>query len=314
MRLTTKTIQALRPSDKRREIKDDGCRGLYLLVQPSGAKGWAVRYHLDGKVRKATLGAFSKMGLAEARAAARKIFDQLDGNIDPREAERQAAAEAKAARARTFGVIARRFLADSRHKRSVRDIERRLKPLIAAWEDRSIGTIRRRDVIELVDAVKLARGPYAGVGALAWIKRVLNYAVEKAEIESSPAIGIKPPATPRVRERVLSDEEVRRVWLACDQQPHPFGNYLKGLLLTGCRRTELAMLEWADVDLDEQVIIIPGHRYKNGKPHLIPLSRQELVLLADLSRLGDQYVFTATGRKPLNAAERMVRRPARPAD
>ena len=56
MKLTTKTIQALQPTDRRQEIKDDGCRGLYLLLQSSGAKGWAVRYHLDGRVRKVTLG------------------------------------------------------------------------------------------------------------------------------------------------------------------------------------------------------------------------------------------------------------------
>src|SRR5512134_2346573 len=91
MKLTTKTIQALRPTDNRQEIKDDGCRGLYLLVQPSGAKGWAVRYHLDGRVRKSTLGSFPAMGLAEARAAAGKIFEQIAGDIDPREADRQAA-------------------------------------------------------------------------------------------------------------------------------------------------------------------------------------------------------------------------------
>jgi integrase len=76
------------------------------------------------------------------------------------------------------------------------------------------------------------------------------------------------------------------------------------LLLTGCRRTELATLEWSDVNFVEQTIVIPGERYKNGKPHLIALSRQAMALLAELPRLGDRYVFTATGRKPLNAFEK----------
>jgi hypothetical protein len=52
MKLSPKTIKALKPSDRRQEIKDDECRGLYLLVQPSGSKTWAVRYSLDGKLRK----------------------------------------------------------------------------------------------------------------------------------------------------------------------------------------------------------------------------------------------------------------------
>ena len=76
MKLTTKTIEALQPTDRRQEIKDDGCRGLYLLVQPSGAEGLGGPLFLDGKVRKATLGSFPKMGLAEARIAAGKIFEQ----------------------------------------------------------------------------------------------------------------------------------------------------------------------------------------------------------------------------------------------
>src|SRR5512132_1648080 len=87
MKLTTKTIEAMQPTDRRLEIKDDQCRGLYLLIQPSGPKGWSVRYFLDSKVRKATLGSFPKMSLAEARIAAGKIFEQLADNVDPREAD-----------------------------------------------------------------------------------------------------------------------------------------------------------------------------------------------------------------------------------
>ena len=307
MKLTTKTIEALRPTGQRQEIKDDGCRGLYLLLQPSGAKSWAVRYSIDGAVRKHTLGGFPAIPLAEARIAATKIFSELRDGGDPREAQRQAAAEAKAARAATFGAIGRRFIADSEHKRSIKDIKRRLSPIIAEWEDRPVGTLKRRDIIALVDELKAARGPYAGVGALSWIKRVLNYAVEKAELEVSPAWAIKPPATPRVRERVLTDDELRRVWLACEKKPFPFGNYIKGLLLTACRRTELATLEWSDVDLDEQVIVIPPERYKTHRPHLIPLSRQAMALLQEQPRIGDdRWVFTATGRRPLNAYEKRM--------
>jgi hypothetical protein len=167
--LSTKSIQALRPTDRRQEIKDAGCRGLYLLIQVSGAKGWAVRYFMDGKLRKATLGVWPRMGLAEARVAAGKIFEQLAGNIDPREAERQAAAAAKASRARTFGVITQRFLADCEHMRlrSVRNIQSALRPVIAEWQDRPIASIRRRDVIELVDAIKRERGPGAATKAQA---------------------------------------------------------------------------------------------------------------------------------------------------
>ena len=171
MKLTAKTIEALKPTAQRQEIKDDGCRGLYLLIQPSGSKSWAARYYLDGRVRKATLGSFPAMGLAEARLAAGKVFEQLADNIDPVEAERQAAAEAKAARTRTFGALARRFIADSQHLRSAGNIARVLKPVIAEWEDRPIASIRRRDAVAAFDrigrlgAYVAARGPRCELGA-----------------------------------------------------------------------------------------------------------------------------------------------------
>src|SRR6478609_2443996 len=54
--LTAVTIANLKPRALRYEIPDRGCRGLWLLVQPSGSKSWAVRYRFGGLTRKYTLG------------------------------------------------------------------------------------------------------------------------------------------------------------------------------------------------------------------------------------------------------------------
>jgi hypothetical protein len=71
MRLTVKGIEALEPSEKRREIPDDLMMGLYLLVQPkTGNKAWAVRCRQNGRPRKFTIGRYPVYGLAEARDAA----------------------------------------------------------------------------------------------------------------------------------------------------------------------------------------------------------------------------------------------------
>ena len=101
-----------------------------------------------------------------------------------------------------------------------------------------------------------------------WLRRAFNWMIEKDELEASPIARMKPPAPMRVRERALSDDEVKRLWAACDQRPHPFGRYMQLLLLTACRRMELATLLWSDVDFAEKTIVIPADRYKTGKPHL----------------------------------------------
>ena len=70
---------------------------------------------------------------------------------------------------------------------------------------------------------------------------------------------------PRVR--VLSDAEVAAIWSACDGD---FGRIIKLLLLTGCRRTEIAALRWEEVEGD--LIVLPGERTKNGLAFEVPLA------------------------------------------
>ena len=57
-RLTVKSVEAVTPTEKRREIPDDILPGLYLILQPTGAKTWAVRYRLHGRSHKHTIGRY----------------------------------------------------------------------------------------------------------------------------------------------------------------------------------------------------------------------------------------------------------------
>jgi hypothetical protein len=43
-KLTAATVLQAKAGQARREIPDGGCAGLYLVIQPNGAKSWAVRY------------------------------------------------------------------------------------------------------------------------------------------------------------------------------------------------------------------------------------------------------------------------------
>jgi hypothetical protein len=73
--LTQKAIETAKPDPaKRREIPDGGLPGFYLVVQPSGAKSWAVRYRFAGTPRKLTLGPYPLLSLAVARQAAREAL------------------------------------------------------------------------------------------------------------------------------------------------------------------------------------------------------------------------------------------------
>ena len=67
-KLTAKAVENIKPTATRQEIPDSLLPGLYLIVQPSGARSWAVRYRHNGRPRKYTLGSYPAIDLATARA------------------------------------------------------------------------------------------------------------------------------------------------------------------------------------------------------------------------------------------------------
>jgi integrase len=82
---------------------------------------------------------------------------------------------------------------------------------------------------------------------------LFDWAVDRDLIERSPCDGIRAVrihGSPEARDRVLSDDELRRVWLAADATPYPYGPLVKMLILTGQRRGEIAGATWGEINLD----------------------------------------------------------------
>jgi integrase len=107
------------------------------------------------------------------------------------------------------------------------------------------------------------------------------------------------------RKRSLNDEELKQVWNACGDQKvgAAIGSYVRLLLLTLCRRNELRLMRRSEVETNGNWII-PAVRMKGMKgkkvPHLIPLPRLALDMLAKIPRIGDSdLVFTNDGKRPI---------------
>ena len=90
MRLTVRSVETIRPSAERREIPDGIMPGLYLIVQPSGAKSWAVRYRHQGQPRKHTIGSFPTVDLKTARLLGGKALRAAAEGRDPGREKMQA--------------------------------------------------------------------------------------------------------------------------------------------------------------------------------------------------------------------------------
>ena len=308
-KLTARKVEQTRPNPRKRiEIPDGGKPGLYLVIQPSGRKSWAVRYRFHGLARKLTLDGFP--GLATARRLAQDALDMVAEGKDPA-AEKQASKSQYGLGSDLFGAVAAEFV--ERHARpntrlsSARLTELWLaKDVLPKWGNKRIQDITKRHVLDLLDSIIERGGGLSANRVLAVIRKLFNWAVQRGIITASPVAGIKAPLAERSRDRVLSDDEIRWLWLASDKLAYPFGSMAKLLLLTGQRRNEVSGMTWTELDLDKALWTIPGGRTKNDEKHEVLLSDAALSVITSLPRIKSDkgYLFTTNAETHVSGYSR----------
>src|SRR5262245_25637720 len=277
-------------------MRDGLVRGLYLVVQPSGARSWAIRYRHAGRTRKHTLGGWPAIDLAAARRLAGKALTKAAEGIDP-------AIEKAMSRADSIEAVSELFLA--RHvrlhcrPRTIAQAERVLKRLQAAWRARPIASITRRDVIAFLDRVADTSGPAAANRTKAVVGKLFSWALSRDIIAASPVAGLPRPAPLVMRQRVLNDQELAAIWRASEQLGYPGGSFVQLLILTAARRTEVSRLAWQEIDLQARLWRLPRERAKNNVPHETPLSEAAIAILRAGPRSGERFVFTVIGVAPI---------------
>jgi integrase len=256
--LTPKGVEHAKPGAARYELPDGG--GLYLVVQPSGPKSWAIRYRLHGRPEKLTVkGSYPAVTLAAARAEARKAQDALALGNDP-----------KGHGSDTVSALA--ALYDQHHisgiRRGTRSVKyRQLAAIVKAWGPRPIASITRKDAVKLIDAA--AKTANTANERAKSIASFLQWCVDRGEIDFNVAHRIKRRPT-KSRDRVLTDDELAAVWRQAVTINGRVGAIVRLLILTGARRDEIASLRWSEIVGDE--IQLSGERTKNGVAHLIAIT------------------------------------------
>ena len=303
--LTTISIEAIKADPaKRIEKPDPALAGLYLIIQPSGAKSWALRYRFGGKPAKMTLGRWPAMGVAEARAKATASLDVLDHGRNPAGGGMKAKADAaaQADRDKVAAVVDLFVKRHASHNRRGADVAAMFRrEVIGKWGNRDIQSIVKRDVIEVLDAIVDRGSPVTANRLRAHLNTLFNWAKGRDIIQVSPLDGIKPPAPEKARDRVLTPDEVRLFWQASATMEYPFGPLYRVLLLTGQRLREVAEMTWKEVQGERW--FLPAARSKNGDEHTVPLSPEVVAILNDLPRVG-LFAFSTTGISPISGFTR----------
>jgi integrase len=109
--------------------------------------------------------------------------------------------------------------------------------------------------------------------------------------ETNPVQGTGKADEGNGRDRVLTQDELRKLWLNLGDGH--FADIVRLLLLTGQRRSEIGGLTWTEVDFGRKLIVLSPERTKNSRQHEVPLSAQALAILERQPRRNStEFVFS----------------------
>lgn len=302
--LTDKTLAALKPEARRYEVHDLHCPGLSVRISPAGRKTFTTTYRHGVKQRRLTIGVYPRYSLAEAREKTMAALRQVDEGLDPQNRRRAPDLQVE--------TVCRAFIEQYAkvRNRNWRETERVLeREFIPRCGQMEIGEVDRADVLEVMDAAITRGAGYQANRILATVRKLFNWCVGRGLLTVSPINGLPRPHKEQSRDRVLNDQEIKRVLTACRNEAYPFRHYVPLLLATAQRRAETAAMRWDEVDFDAATWVIPAENAKNGKPHVVPLSDFSIRILKDVPRFANSpYVFTTTRRSPISGFTKALKR------
>lgn len=299
--LTDAACKTKPPRNGRLEIADLRQAGLVLRITANGARSFAFRFRHPHtrKTLRATIGSYPEVSLEVARKRAREMAAEVGAGKNPIDSKR---AEREAAPTRTFQALADRYLKEhaERHKRprSAEEDRRNLAVhVLPRWAKRDFRTIRRADVIELIEAIVSAKKHTAANRVHSLISKVFSFAIDADLLEANPVARLRKRGVEKVGRRVLSDDEIRVFWRGIVLSPisRPVGLALRLGLLTAARASEIAGArkdEFQNLDQPEQAVwLVPSERAKNRITHLIPLAPLAVETVKNAIELSDDSEF-----------------------
>lgn len=299
---------------------DKKLSGFFVRVSQDGKKSFGVMYRKAGRLRRMKLGTYPLQSLAKARKEATKVLRNAELGMDP------AAQKQEDRKAETFEQIAREYL--DRHakikKKSWKHDERVInKDLVPVFGKQKAIEITRRDVRTFLE-LKAQTAPIMANRTRALLRKIFNWAIMSEIVESNPVYLIPAPGKEHRRDRVLTEDEIKRVWNAIDtdisdsddshrKMKTLSAGIMKLRLLTAQRGAEVMSMEWSELDLKTGWWTIPGEKTKNGFSQHVPLSAPALsiirIMKAAVGDAGSKFVFPSPkGDTHINNPQKALQR------
>ena len=321
MSLTDSAIRNARSPAKDTKLYDGD--GLFIILKPSGSKLWRFKYRFAGYDKILALGQYPDLTLREARAKRDEARKLLANNVDPGAEKKRVAVETAIAAAGTFEAICDEFLdlleRDGRSLATMtknRWLAKKLKPELGR---RLLPDIEPFEILTILKRMERRGNHESAKRVCEFAVRVFNYGIITSRCRTNPATSLSAAlVSPKVKHH------------AAILEPKAFGKLLRDIdtiegfmtsrlalkiaPLLFVRPGELRKAEWAEFDFEQKIWRIPAARMKERVEHVVPLPRQAIEILADVSQLtsGSKYVFPSirSNHSPMseNTVNAMLRR------
>ena len=291
MTLTTKAIEAAKPKEKGYKLSD--ASGLYLFVGPTGLKSWRANYLRNGKQATRTYGRWPEMSLAAARKAHVLARDAVATAVQSRTTFAQVVQD--------WLKIKLPTLSNGKHQIQVDEtLARHVLPSIGQMP---IDQIKRADLVAVVQAAQAGGKIETAHRVAGRICMVFDYAQDAGILDSHPASGLTRVLQSRQTKKPMASiapAEAGELIRAIESYPEIITRLgLQLLAHTFVRPGELRGMRWNELVADDAVWIVPAERMKLRKPHVVPLSRQALAILAQLREMtGDGALVLDSPQRP----------------
>jgi integrase len=319
--LTDKAIKNAKSREKEYKLFDGG--GLYLSIEPNGSKGWRLKYLIDGKEKRISLGVYDTVTLSEARIERDRLKKLIRENIDPSTLRKNEKAEVikqaaitQAEIENTFEKIALEYLervrsahAENTHELKKARLKNHVFPFIGSND---IATITRMQLLEVIHRIEER-------GNLETARKILNvcgqiwqYAVTVGKIPHNIIADIDKrfALKPKIERHFPTITEPKAIGILLKSVDDYHGEFtvkcaLKLAIYTASRPYNIRFAEWDEFDLVKNEWNIPGEKMKMNRPHIVPITTQIKSVLDDIAphtKHKSRYLFPSlhTNVKPIS--------------
>lgn len=285
-RVTAEILKTLVPAATDTFLWDNKLAGFGVKITPTGSLVYILQYRNRGISTKLRHTIGSKgwkphTAREEAERLLRLISQGEDIQANARNAVKAAGEAKRAATELAFNAYVDRFAVTNlktHWPKSWRQTQACLRlHAVSRWNDTALPSITKADVRKALSA--LDDKPATKRNLYSALSYMFSQATKADDIATNPMVGIDAPPMVAARGHTLDRDELRWLWLSTFDLPEPYGPIYRQFTLLGQRRSEIAGMDWRELNRAAGEWHIPAERAKNGTETVVPLPSSTIATL-----------------------------------